>query len=147
MKLKKDEAIIYEVDTNIKEIKDNLHLVLTSERLFIKKNKGVFRTTKLPLKKIKKYNEKYLISRKNNSIKIQTTRKEITLLFCEIKNAKDFENQLYYPLTGKTLNQIKLEKLQEKVIKAIPITIEVGKKLTKNKVKILGVLDKIKFQK
>ena len=103
-----DEVILYEGDVSIKEDKGRFQLTLTSQRIFIEQEKGVFKKTleliyEILLTDIKIYNDEIQIHQKSGNVSIQTINKNIEIIFSGMIEARKFTGKVINAISGTTL--------------------------------------------
>lgn len=103
-----DEVILYEGTVTSKEYKGNLLLTLTSQKMILEKEKGLFKKERelvdtVFLENVKFYNDSVQIKQKGNSVEIQTVAKNITLSFSGLLEARKFTGKIVDAATGTTL--------------------------------------------
>lgn len=106
--LQADEVILYEGMATSKTYKGHLQLILTSKKLVIEREKGLFKKERelidvLFLENIKFYNEKAQISQKGSNVEIQTIDKNVNFEFDGIIGAGKFTTKLVDATTGTTI--------------------------------------------
>lgn len=98
-KLNKKEKIILEEMIGYNTKKINTKLTLTNERIFIEKEKGLFKKKLklieiIYLEELKKENNKLKTKQNNNILEIETIYESITLYFEDSKDLKKFMKEL-----------------------------------------------------
>lgn len=106
--LQPDEVILYEGTVTSKEYKGNLLLTLTSQKVVIEKEKGLFKKEReivdvFMLDGVKRYNDVAQIKQKGDSVEIQTVEKNITISFSGMIEARKFTGKIIDAVTGTTL--------------------------------------------
>lgn len=106
--LRSDEVILYEGAVTSKEFKGNLLLTLTSHKMMLEKEKGLFKKERelvdtVLLENVKFYNGSVSIKQKGDSVEIQTVAKNITLSFSGLLEARKFTGKIVDAVTGTTL--------------------------------------------
>lgn len=86
--LSADEVVLYKGIVTSKDYKGTLQLTLTSQRLIFEKEKGLFKkelelTDVVPLGSVKEYNGSVQIKQKSDTVEVQTTEKNTTIIFWE----------------------------------------------------------------
>lgn len=108
IELHADEVILYEGTVTSKEYKGNLELTLTSQKIVLEKEKGIFKKERelvdiILLESIKFYNEAAQIQQKGAIVEIQTVEKNITFTFSGMLEARRFSGKVVDAVTGTTL--------------------------------------------
>lgn len=106
--LQSDEVILYEGTVTSKEYKGNLLLTLTSQKIILEKEKGLFKkdrelVDKVLLENVKFYNDSVQIKQKGDSVEIQTVAKNISMSFSGLLEARKFTGKIVDAVTGTTL--------------------------------------------
>lgn len=106
--LQSDEVILYEGAVTAKEYKGNLLLTLTSQKIILEKEKGLFKKERelvdiILLENIKFYNETAQITQKGNTVEIQAITKNTTISFSGMLEARKFTGKIIDAATGTTL--------------------------------------------
>lgn len=88
--LQSDEVVLYEVTVTSKNYKGSIILTLTSQKLDIEKEVGIFKKVRELLKTItiadvKIYNGKVQVKQKGSDVDIQTVTKNITFTFSGLR--------------------------------------------------------------
>lgn len=115
--LQSDEVILYEGMITSKAYKGNLQLTLTSQKIILEKEKGVFKKERelldiISLESIKFYNEAAQIKQKGTDVEIQTVDKNITLVFSSMLEARKFTGKIVDTVTGTTLAKRSSDKIK-----------------------------------
>lgn len=115
--LQSDEVILYEGMVTSKIYKGNLQLTLTSQKIIFEKEKGLFKKERelidiILLENIKFYNDTAQIKQKGADVEIQTTEKNITLVFSGMLDARKFTGKIIDTVTGTTLAKRSSEKIK-----------------------------------
>lgn len=108
--LQADEVVLYEGTAVSQMYKGNLLVTLTSCRVILEREKGVFKKERelldvLPLEEVKCYQDAAQIKQKGAAVEIQTTAKNVTLSFPGTLEAKKFAGKMVDAATGTTLAQ------------------------------------------
>lgn len=106
--LLEDEVILYEGTATSNNYKGNLKITLTSYKIIIEKEKGVFNKEielldTLLLEDVKMYNDVAQIKQKGNTVEIQTKAKNVTFSFSGMLEARKFTGNAINAVTGTTL--------------------------------------------
>ena len=106
--LNQDEILLHESTITSDNYKGVLQFTLTSQRIILEKEKGIFKKEIelldiISLADIKFYNEEAQIKNKGCNIDIQTKVKNLTLIFSGLIEAKKVTNKLIDAATGTTL--------------------------------------------
>lgn len=106
--LQADEVILYEgaVSTNIH--KGNLLMTLTSQKIVLEREKGLFKKERelvdtLLLEEVKFYNDAPQIKQKGSAVDVQTSSENITITFSGMIEARKFTGKIVDAVTGTTL--------------------------------------------
>lgn len=115
--LQSDEVILYEGMVTSNTYKGNLQLILTSQKIIFEKEKGLFKKERelidiISLENIKFYNETAQIKQKGADVEIQTTEKNITLVFAGMLEARKFTGKIIDTVTGTTLAKRSSDKIK-----------------------------------
>lgn len=115
--LQSDEVILYEGMVTSKIYKGNLQLTLTSQKIIFEKEKGLFKKERelidiILLENIKFYNDTAQIKQKGADVEIQTTEKNINLVFSGMHDARKFTRKIIDTVTGTTLAKRSSEKIK-----------------------------------
>ena len=108
--LQADEAVLYEGTVSSRDYKGNIIITLTSQKIVIEKETGVFKKVReivdnIGLESIKIYNGTAQVKQKINDVEIQTVEKNITVTFSGMIEARKFAGKLIDTVTGTTLAQ------------------------------------------
>ena len=108
--LNMDEVILYSGSASGNEYKGILNVTLTSCRIIIEKEKGVFKKEielldTISLDDVKVYEGKAQVKQKGASVEIQTIGKNIALSFSGMLEARKFVGQIVNTVTGTTLGE------------------------------------------
>ena len=103
-----DEVLLHESTITSDNYKGFLKFTLTSQRIVLEKEKGIFKKELelldiIPLADIKLYNDDAQIKNKGCSIDVQTQSKNLSLIFTGMIEAKKVTNKLIDATTGTTL--------------------------------------------
>lgn len=106
-KLSAEEVILYKGTANSSMYRGSLKITLTSCKIIIEKEKGIFKKELelldiINLEDIKSYNEAVQIKQKGNLVEIQTIGKNISLSFAGIFEARKFTGKAVNAVTGTT---------------------------------------------
>ncbi len=109
---------MYEGTVTVKDYKGALQLTLTSQRLIFEKEKGLFKKELelvdiVPLETVKEYNGSVQIKQKGNTVEVQTTEKNITIVFSGMLEAAKFTKKVVDAATGTTLARRSSDKIKE----------------------------------
>lgn len=118
IQLKADEVILYEGSATSPTYKGNLKIVLTSERLFIEKEVGLFKkmlelVDAFALDTIKIYNGVPQIKQKGSTVEIQADTQNVNLVFSGLLEAAKFSGKAMDAATGTTLAKRGSQKVKE----------------------------------
>lgn len=116
--LEAEEVILYEGIATSKELRGNLQLTLTSQKIIFEKEKGIFKKERelldiISLEDIKFYNDTAQIKQKGSDVEIQTISKNITLSFSGMFEAKKFCGKIINAVTGTTMAKRGSEKIKD----------------------------------
>ena len=105
--LQADEVILYEGTATSRQYKGSLQVTLTSHKLILEKERGIFKKerellTAVSLCDIKSYNGEAQIRQKGSDVELQATTENITLSFSGILEARKFTNKAIGAATGST---------------------------------------------
>ena len=108
--LQADEAVLYEGTVSSRDYKGSIIITLTSQKIVIEKETGVFKKVReiidnIGLENIKIYNGTAQVKQKINDVEIQTVEKNITVTFSGMIEARKFAGKLIDTVTGTTLAQ------------------------------------------
>lgn len=106
--LNADEVVLYEGGVSANIAKGRLQLTLTSQKLVVEKEKGIFKKERelidiIPHEDIKFYNDTVQIKQKSDTVEIQTVGKNITITFEGMLEARKFTGKMINAVTGTTL--------------------------------------------
>ena len=112
-----DEVVLYEGTATSNIYKGSLNITLTSYRIVVEKEKGIFKKEIelldiISLESIKTYNDAAQIKQKGNSVEIQTKEKNITFSFSGLFEARKFVGKAVDATTGTTLAKRGAEKVK-----------------------------------
>lgn len=113
-----DEVVLYEGVVTSKNYKGSLQLTLTSHKIVLEKEKGVFKKERelvdtIALESVKFYNNAAQIKQKNDTVEVQTTDKNITLVFSGMLEARKFTGKIVDAVTGTTLAKRSSDKIKD----------------------------------
>lgn len=116
--LQADEVILYEGIATSKEYKGSLQLVLTSQKMILEKEKGIFKKEKelvdiIPLENVKTYNNEVQVKQKGTDVTIQTVEKNIIFSFSGMLEARKFTGKIIDAVTGTTLAKRSSDKIKD----------------------------------
>ncbi len=103
-----NEVVLYKSDIIASTTKGYLQLTLTSEKIVLEKQKGLFKKEAelidlIPLDSIKVYNNKPQIEQKRSTVIIQIIDKIVTLTFNNILESKKFTSKIIDSITKTTI--------------------------------------------
>lgn len=106
--LRPDEVILYEGTATCNSYKGSLLLTLTSQKIVFEKEKGLFKKERelieiLPLESVKFYNDAAQIKQKGSEVEVQTTEKNLAMVFSGMFEARKFTGKIIDAVTGTTL--------------------------------------------
>lgn len=106
--LQADEVILYEGTVTSKQYKGSMQLTLTSYKIVLEKEKGLFKKERelidiLLLENVKFYNDEAQIKQKAETVEIQTVEKNVTFAFSGMLEARKFVGKIVNAVTGTTL--------------------------------------------
>lgn len=106
--LQADEVILYEGTITSKQYKGSMQITLTSYKIVLEKEKGVFKKERelidvLLLENVKFYNDEAQIKQKTETVEIQTVEKNVTFIFSGMLEARKFTGKIVNAVTGTTL--------------------------------------------
>lgn len=115
--LKSNEVILYEEVVKYSEFKGSLKLTLTSQKIILEKERGMIKKERelvdvINLEDIKIYNDKIQAQQKGSEVNIQTTNKNIKILFDSIFKANKFSTQIINAITGKSITERGADKIK-----------------------------------
>ena len=113
-----DEVVLYQGAVTSKNYKGSLQLTLTSHKIVLEKEKGLFKKELelidiILLETVKFYNNAAQIKQKNDTVEIQTTDKNIALVFSGMIEARKFTSKIVDAVTGTTLAQRSSDKIKD----------------------------------
>ena len=113
-----DEVVLYEGVVTSKNYKGNLQMTLTSHKIVLEKEKGVFKKERelidiIMLETVKFYNNAAQIKQKNDTVEVQTIDKNITLVFSGMLEARKFTGKFVDAVTGTTLAKRSSDKIKD----------------------------------
>ncbi len=105
--LEANEAVLYEGYVSCKDYKGTIYITLTSQKLVIEKESGVFKKVReiqdsIDLADVKIYNDAAQVKQKMGDVGIQTIAKNITFTFSGMIEARKFAGKLIDTVTGTT---------------------------------------------
>ena len=108
--LQADEAVLYEGFVSSRDYKGSIYITLTSQKLVVEKETGVFKKVRelldsIALEKVKVYNGTAQVKQKGSDVEIQTVEKNITFTFSGMIEARKFTGKIIDTVTGTTLAQ------------------------------------------
>lgn len=106
--LQADEVILYEGTVTSKQYKGSMQLTLTSYKIVLEKEKGLFKKERelidiLLLENVKFYNDEAQIKQKAETVEIQTVEKNVTFVFSGMLEARKFVGKIVNAVTGTTI--------------------------------------------
>lgn len=112
-----DEVVLYEGEVTSKAYKGNLQLTLTSKKIVLEKEKGLFKKERelvdiIPLENVKFYNDTAQVRQKSDSVEIQTIEKNIAFVFSGMLEARKFTGKIVNAVTGTTLAKRSSDKVK-----------------------------------
>ena len=113
-----DEVVLYQGAVTSKNYKGSLQMTLTSHKIVLEKEKGLFKKELelidiILLETVKFYNNAAQIKQKNDTVEIQTTDKNIALVFSGMIEARKFTSRIVDAVTGTTLAQRSSDKIKD----------------------------------
>ena len=113
-----DEVVLYEGIVTSKNYKGSLQLTLTSHKIVLEKEKGIFKKERelvdvIILETVKFYNNAAQIKQKNDTVEVQTTDKNIALVFSGMLEARKFTGKIVDAVTGTTLAKRSSDKIKD----------------------------------
>lgn len=110
-----DEVVLYEGTTSSNQHKGSLILTLTSQKIVLEQDKGVFKKTRelvdvIELATVKFYNDAAQIRQKGAEVEVQTTSGNVTFTFSGMFEAGKFKGKIVDAATGTTLGKRVSEK-------------------------------------
>lgn len=105
-----EEVVLYEGTVTSKNYKGSLQLTLTSAKIIIEQDKGVFKKVRelvdiVELAAVKVYNDAAQIKQHGSDVEVQTTAGNITFTFSGLFEARKFTGKAIDAITGTTLAQ------------------------------------------
>lgn len=136
-----DEVVLYEGSVTSKNYKGALQLLLTSAKIVIEQDKGVFKKTRelvdiVELAMVKFYNGVAQIKQHGNNVEVQATAGNIMFTFSNLFEARKFTGKAIDAVTGTTLAKRVSDKTKE-AFDMVDETLEVDTRGT-----IRGVLER-----
>lgn len=116
--LQADEVVLYEGSATSNIQKGSLLVALTSKKLVLEKEKGIFKKERelvdsIPLDTIKIYNDAAQIKQKGDTVEIQTATINLTLTFSGMIEARKFTGKIVDAATGTTLAKRSSDKIKD----------------------------------
>lgn len=116
--LSADEVILYEGCVTSKSYKGTLQLTLTSQKIIIEREKGFFKRVRetvdiIPLEAVKMYNGSAQVKQKGDTVEIQTTEKNVAIVFSGTLEAIKFAGKAVNAVTGTTLVRRGSDKIKD----------------------------------
>ena len=113
-----DEVVLYEGIVTSKNYKGSLQLTLTSHKIVLEKEKGIFKKERelvdvIMLETVKFYNNAAQIKQKNDTVEVQTTDKNIALVFSGMLEARKFTGKIVDAVTRTTLAKRSSDKIKD----------------------------------
>lgn len=113
-----DEVVFYQGVITSKNYKGSLQLTLTSHKIILEKEKGVFKKERelvdiIMLETVKFYNNAAQIKQRNDTVEVQTTEKNITLVFSGMLEARKFTSKIVDAVTGTTLAKRSSDRIKD----------------------------------
>ncbi len=113
--LQADEVVLYQGLVTSKNYKGTLQLTLTSAKIILERDKGIFKKVRelvdmIELSTVKMYNDAAQIKQHSNNVEMQTTMGNITLIFSGMLEARKFTGKAIDAATGTTLGKRVSEK-------------------------------------
>ena len=118
--LKETEVVLYEGEATSENFKGKLQLTLTSEKLVVEQEKGMFKKVRelieiIELSRVKFYNETVQIKQHGSNVEIQTTVGNITFTFSGLFEARKFAGKAIDATTNTTLAKRVSEKTKDAI--------------------------------
>lgn len=112
-----DEVVLYEGTVTTNRHKGSILVTLTSQKLALEREKGLFKKEKelvdiITLNTVKIHNGVAQIRQKGSSVEIQTVEINIELIFTGMLEARKFAGKMVDAVTGTTLAQRNSEKIK-----------------------------------
>ena len=106
--LQPEEVVLYEGAVTCNAYKGNLLMTLTSQKLIVEKEKGLFKKERelidiMLLDSVKFYNDTVQIKQKGSEVEVQTVEKNLTIAFSGMLEARKFTGKIVDAVTGTTL--------------------------------------------
>ena len=103
-----DEVVLYEGTASSTQYKGSLLLTLTSQKIVLEQEKGLFKKTRelvdiIELTTVKFYNDTVQIKQKSADVEVQTTSGNVTFTFSGMFEAGKFKGKIVDAATGTTL--------------------------------------------
>lgn len=103
-----DEVVLYEGTVTSKNYKGSLQLTLTSAKIVIEQDKGVFKKVRelvdiVELAAVKTYNDAAQIKQHGSDVEVQTTAGNLVFTFSGLFEARKFTGKAIDAVTGTTL--------------------------------------------
>lgn len=116
--LQADEVVLYEGSATSNIQKGSLFVALTSKKLVLEKEKGIFKKERelvdiILLDTIKFYNDAAQIKQKGDTVEIQTATINLTLTFSGMIEARKFTGKIVDAATGTTLAKRSSDKIKD----------------------------------
>ena len=115
--LQADEVVLYEGSATSNSHKGSLLVTLTSKKLVLEKEKGIFKKERelidsIQLDSIKFYNDAAQIKQKGDAVEIQTAAANLTLSCSGMIEARKFTGKIVDAVTGTTLAKRSSDKIK-----------------------------------
>ena len=115
--LQADEVVLYEGSATSNSHKGSLLVTLTSKKLVLEKEKGIFKKERelldsVQLDSIKFYNDTAQIKQKGDAVEIQTAAANLMLSFSGMIEARKFTGKIVDAVTGTTLAKRSSDKIK-----------------------------------
>ena len=115
--LHSDEVVLFEGVVNSKGHKGSLQLTLTSQKLVLEREKGIFKKERelveiISLETVKSYNGAAQIKQKGDTVELQTVSENLELQFSGMLEARKFSGKAVDAVTGTTKAQRGSEKIK-----------------------------------
>lgn len=103
-----DEVVLYEGSASSNQHKGSLLITLTSQKIVLEQEKGLFKKTRelvdiIELATVKFYNDAVQIKQKGSDVEVQTTSGNVTFTFSGMFEAGKFKGKIVDAATGTTL--------------------------------------------
>ena len=103
-----DEVVLYEGSVSSNQHKGSLLITLTSQKIVLEQEKGLFNKTRelvdvIELATVKFYNDAAQIKQKGADVEVQTTSGNVTFTFSGMFEAGKFKGKIVDAVTGTTL--------------------------------------------